>query len=218
MKIVVALTVQNGGEFLARSLESVKDVGPIVAVDGGSTDQTVATLAVYNATTVISPWPGNFAIQFNRTLAAVAKYHPDAEWCYFHAADEILTARPGELEALAIQAGSHRRMYAFPRRWMLSETTHDAAVANGGGDYQNRLLPMVPGLSYDEAEVVHCQAKLEGCEIARVNRPEILHYQRIVLGVEGVKRKLQRYNEMLEGQGDRFRNMFLPVEPVEVAL
>ncbi|WP_273430143.1 glycosyltransferase family 2 protein [Chitinibacter tainanensis] len=94
----IALITKNAAAHLADCLAAVAWADQIVVVDSGSSDNTLAIAARFNAHIIQTPdWPG-FGPQKNRALAAL-----QTDWILALDADEIVSAELAESIQQAMQ-------------------------------------------------------------------------------------------------------------------
>lgn len=87
IKLSVTLAVYNEEKFLARCLDSIKDIADeIIIVDGGSTDKTVSIAKKYGAKVIETSNPPIFHINKQKALDAAM-----GEWVLLLDADELVS-------------------------------------------------------------------------------------------------------------------------------
>jgi len=92
--ITVVVLAKNEADRIAACVRSALVVAPVLVLDSGSTDDTVAVARAAGAEVRETDWPG-FVEQRNRALAQV-----DNEWVLFIDADE-------EIEGFEMPSGEH---------------------------------------------------------------------------------------------------------------
>ncbi|NNE43912.1 MAG: glycosyltransferase family 2 protein [Gemmatimonadetes bacterium] len=118
-RISVCMIAQNEAARIERALRSVAWADEIVVIDGGSTDDTVARAEACGARVEVHPWPGNFAVQIQRSLDATG-----GDWVFRIDADEAVTPELAEQLQAAVRdadpadAYRVRRKNYFLGRWI----------------------------------------------------------------------------------------------------
>ncbi|HJN73605.1 MAG TPA: glycosyltransferase family 2 protein [Myxococcota bacterium] len=92
--LTVVVLARNEADRITAAVSSGLEVGPVLVLDSGSTDDTVALARAAGAEVVQTDWPG-FVEQRNRALQRV-----ETEWVLFLDADE-------RLEGFAAPSGEH---------------------------------------------------------------------------------------------------------------
>lgn len=152
-KISVALAVFNEGNFLNKSLESVKDFAwEIILVDGGSTDNTLEIAKKFKAKIINSDNPINFHINKNKAIDA-----SEGEWILQLDADEVVSKELKE-EIKHVTEDPNFNGYWIPRRnFFLGK------FLTKGGQYPDYTLRLYKkGKGRLPAKDVHEQATVEG--------------------------------------------------------
>lgn len=176
----VIIITQNEASNIRACLESVAWADEIIAVDSGSTDDTVSICKAMGARVYMSTdWPG-FGQQKNRALSYATK-----DWVLSIDADERVTPELREELIQAMNEG-HASGYYLPR---LSQFC-GASIHHSGWypDYVLRLFKRDAGRFSDN--LVHESVLLAG-RTARLKNP-LLHYS--YLTTDDVERKVEHYS------------------------
>ncbi|MHB0926532.1 MAG: glycosyltransferase family 2 protein [Gallionellaceae bacterium] len=176
----VIIITQNEASNIRACLESVAWADEIIAVDSGSTDDTVSICKAMGAQVYMSTdWPG-FGQQKNRALNYATK-----DWVLSIDADERVTPELREELIQAMNEG-HASGYYLPR---LSQFC-GASIHHSGWypDYVLRLFRRDAGRFSDN--LVHESVLLAG-RTARLKNP-LLHYS--YLTTDDVERKVEHYS------------------------
>lgn len=164
----VVLTL-NEAEHLPDCLESVREMGPILVLDSGSSDATVTIARAAGARVVARPFI-NYSIQRQAALDLV-----QTPWVFFVDADERV---PSALASAVAQAASRGDADAPVAYWIARRNLFWGHALRGGGwwpDHQLRLL-RVDHAHYDPSRAVHELAEIAGAT-GRIDSPlEHLNY------------------------------------------
>lgn len=87
MRLTTVITSRDEELHVGRCVDSVRELGPVIVLDSGSTDRTVEIARDLGARVVEHPWEG-YAAQKNWALANLPI---EGEWVLFLDADERLT-------------------------------------------------------------------------------------------------------------------------------
>lgn len=159
--ITIAIIATNEEKNIVRAIRSAFSLGPVIVIDGGSTDETVSLARRAGAAVIAHAWPG-YAAQRRFAIE-----HITTDWMIFLDADEEMTAElVSEIQALdlALDAYAFRRRSLFLGQWML----HGA----WGHDYVLRLFRRAKAVVADRA--VHEEVVVSGTT-GRLASP-LLHY------------------------------------------
>lgn len=176
----VIIITKNEASNIRACLESVAWADEIIAVDSGSTDDTVSICKAMGARVyVYTDWPG-FGQQKNRALSYATK-----DWVLSVDADERVTPELREELIQAMNEG-HASGYYLPR---LSQFC-GASIHHSGWypDYVLRLFRRDAGRFSDN--LVHESVLLAG-RTAKLKSP-LLHYS--YLTIDDVERKVEHYS------------------------
>ena len=134
-RLSVCLIVKNEEKFLARCLDSVREVAwQIIVVDTGSTDRTKEIARGYGAEVSEFQWNDDFSAARNAALE-----HARGDWVLMLDADEELTAQ-GRVALQTEMRADKVLAYRLP--------IIDAGKEEDGGSYVPRLFRNAPGLFY----------------------------------------------------------------------
>jgi glycosyltransferase involved in cell wall biosynthesis len=182
---------------IVRCVTSALELGPVVVVDGGSSDATVQLAEEAGATVLEREWTG-YASQKNWALDML---DGEAEWILFLDADEYLT-EDGRAAVRATIAGETAVGYHVGRRYYFLGRRLDHAYWYP--DYQLRLFRS--GRGRFEERRVHEHLVVEG----RVAESDIDLIHENLKGISDYVGKLNRYadleaREILWPSGERKR-------------
>lgn len=151
-RVVVVIPVKDEEVHLRRCLESVGGAWPVVVVDGGSSDGTVAIARECGVTVLERAWTG-YAEQKNWALAHLPI---ESDWVLFLDADEQLT--PALRDEIEDVVRTDAAAFAIPRRYVFlgKELRH----AWWYPDYQIRLFRR--GRARFEERLVHEHPVVDG--------------------------------------------------------
>ena len=148
IRATVGILTYNSEHTLRRTLESVRDFSDILIADGGSTDNTLAVAAEYNAR-VIAQLPktgdntdhpiSDFAAERNNMLD-----HAREDWFLWLDSDEYISAELSkELETITTPQSPLYHAYEIP----VVRQSPDASVTyrSFGQDYQVRFFNRTTG-------------------------------------------------------------------------
>ncbi|NPV52983.1 MAG: glycosyltransferase [Firmicutes bacterium] len=141
----LCMIVKNEERFLARCLDSVKDVvDEMIIVDTGSTDRTVEIAKSYGAKVYFHEWKNDFAEARNASLEKAT-----GDWILVMDADEVLV--PSSVEELYRLAAAEPKAVYCAR--IVNETGWDDNQGEGYGfeHYMARFFPNEPGIKYHGA-------------------------------------------------------------------
>ncbi|MFI0606385.1 MAG: glycosyltransferase family 2 protein [Anaerolineae bacterium] len=158
----VVLTL-NEARHLPDCLASLRSIGPILVLDSGSGDETMAIARAAGARVATRPFV-NYSIQRQAALDLV-----DTPWVLFVDADERV---PLELAAAVSQAALRADADAPAAYWIARRNLFWGHALRGGGwwpDHQLRLL-RVDRAHYDPARAVHELAEIQG-STGRIDSP-----------------------------------------------
>lgn len=159
--LTTAIIATNEENRIERAIRSALSLGPVLVVDGGSTDATIDRARAAGADVIVNPWPG-FAAQRRFAIDAVK-----TEWLLFLDADEEITPELArEIQSLDYAADGYRipRRSLFLGKWMMH--------GSWGRDRVLRLFRRTRGTVKDRA--IHEEVEIDG----RVEtlRGLLLHY------------------------------------------
>lgn len=104
MNLTIVLPVKNEAKNLPRCIAAVSELGPIVVVDSGSSDNTKEVAQAAGAEVLNFDWDGQFPKKRNWTLR---NYDFKTEWVLFLDADEFASAEFLEEVQVAIADTEH---------------------------------------------------------------------------------------------------------------
>jgi glycosyltransferase involved in cell wall biosynthesis len=102
--ITIVLPVKNEAANLPRCIEAVSDLGRVVVVDSGSSDDTQAVAKAAGAEVLNFEWDGQFPKKRNWTLR---NYNFKTEWVLFLDADEFVSSEFIQEVQAAIEDTTH---------------------------------------------------------------------------------------------------------------
>jgi glycosyltransferase involved in cell wall biosynthesis len=102
--ITIVLPVRNEAANLPRCIEAVSDLGRVVVVDSGSSDDTQAVAKAAGAEVLNFEWDGQFPKKRNWTLR---NYNFKTEWVLFLDADEFVSSEFIQEVQAAIEDTTH---------------------------------------------------------------------------------------------------------------
>ena len=192
----LCMIVKNEERFLARCLDSVKDVvDEMIIVDTGSTDRTVEIAKSYGAKVYFHEWKNDFAEARNASLEKAT-----GDWILVMDADEVLV--PASVEELYRLAATEPKAVYCAR--IVNETGWDDNQGEGYGfeHYMARFFPNDLVIRYRGA--VHERIMLED----GMNIP-ILAARSITIRHAGYR------NDIALGRTKHLRNLALLEKTVE---
>lgn len=162
---VVVLTLDEAGR-LPRCLGAVPKGVPVVVVDSGSCDDTVAVARAHGAAVAVNPWPG-FSAQRNFALEACGVATP---WTLFVDADEVF---PGDFYRWFAEAAATGRLDAADVAMVPSELVFEGRTLRHAPGYpihhprlvRTRGVRFVPNFS-GHGEAVAGTPRLTVCPVA----------------------------------------------------
>lgn len=164
----VVLTLNEAGH-LPDCLESVRELGPVLVLDSGSRDATVAIARAAGARVETRPFV-NYSIQRQAALDLV-----DTPWVFFVDADERV---PPPLASAVSRAVARTDADAPVAYWIARRNLFWGHALRGGGWWPDRQLRLlrVDRARYDPARAVHELAEIRGTT-GRIDSPlEHLNY------------------------------------------
>jgi Glycosyl transferase family 2 len=198
--ITVIITTKDEELHVARCIDSARQLGRVVVVDGGSQDRTTEIAREHGAEVVEHPWSG-YSEQKNWALAEVGLQTP---WVLFLDADEYLTPA-GRDEIRSAARAATASGYLLPRAQVFLGRRLEHAWWYP--DYQVRLFRVGRGRFEDRR--VHEHVLVDGPE-ATLKEP-IMHEN-----LKGLAAMIDRHNrysdlevaELLEPAGRRREGSF----------
>lgn len=192
----LCMIVKNEERFLARCLDSVKDVvDEMIIVDTGSTDRTVEIAKSYGAKVYFHEWKNDFAEARNASLEKAT-----GDWILVMDADEVLV--PSSVEELYRLASTQPKAVYCAR--IVNETSRDEHQGMGYGfeHFMARFFPNDPKIRY--CGMVHERIVPEsGSDVP------------ILAGRDIVIRHAGYRNDIALGRTKRLRNLQLLERTVE---
>jgi glycosyltransferase involved in cell wall biosynthesis len=193
-KLSVCLVTQNAARLLPRLLANVDEVADeIVAVDGGSTDETCGILGAHAKVRLLHrPFDGRFAEQKNFAFAAAR-----GDWILCVDSDELLGDRLRAKIPDLIRSRWYVH-YKLARYWILSGPpwTYVRSPIHYP-DFQLRLFRNVPAFRYTPDRIVHHHFPREGRGRGRrLRRLHLFHFDFVLADREARERKFRRYSEI----------------------
>ena len=141
----LCMIVKNEERFLARCLDSVKDVvDEMIIVDTGSTDRTVEIAKSYGAKVYFHEWKNDFAEARNASLEKAT-----GDWILVMDADEVLV--PASVEEIQRLLVTELKAIYCPR--IINETgwSEEYDVGYGFEHYMTRFFPNDSRIRYQGA-------------------------------------------------------------------
>jgi glycosyltransferase involved in cell wall biosynthesis len=177
------IPTKNEELHIARCVESLLPLGPVLVVDSGSTDDTVAIADRCGARVVHRDWTGHS----DQKNWALGQLDPSAQWVIFVDADEYLL--PVDRERVVADVASNRADgYYLARRFFFLGRRLDHA--HWYPDYQLRLFRA--GLGRFEDRLVHEHLSVDG-EV-QASSAELMHEN--LNGISAYMERLNRYSDL----------------------
>jgi GT2 family glycosyltransferase len=196
-RVGVVVIGRNEGDRLKRCLQSVIDIGPVVYVDSGSTDDSVAFAKSLDVD-VVAPdlsTPFTAARARNAGWRRLAEMHPDVEFVQFVDGDcevdplwLMMAFSQGELQSntnvVAVCGRRHERSPEESKYNRLCDLEWDTPIGftdSCGGDVLMRLLALRVASGYRESLIAGEEPELcyrlrkAGYKIKRIDAPMTYH-------------------------------------------
>jgi len=190
LPVTVIIPVRNEAKNLPRCLQSLGEVGEVIAVDSQSTDTTVEIAREFGAQVVQFHYQGGWPKKRQWAMDTLPLAH---DWVLLLDADEVLTPDLTAEIRRAIQSTEINGYYISLRMYFLGRVLRHSDASfwklslfrRGKGKYECRLMDQDASMADME---VHEHVFVEG-KTARLQHPLIHH------NIESLSRYIQKHDE-----------------------
>jgi len=190
LPVTVIIPVRNEAKNLPRCLQSLGEVGEVIAVDSQSTDTTVEIAREFGAQVVQFHYQGGWPKKQQWAMDTLPLAH---DWVLLLDADEVLTPELTTEIRRAIQSTEINGYYISLRMYFLGRVLRHSDASfwklslfrRGKGKYECRLMDQDASMADME---VHEHVFVEG-KTARLQHPLIHH------NIESLSRYIQKHDE-----------------------
>jgi len=190
LPVTVIIPVRNEAKNLPRCLQSLGEVGEVIAVDSQSTDTTVEIAREFGAQVVQFHYQGGWPKKRQWAMDTLPLAH---DWVLLLDADEVLTPELTTEIRRAIQSTEINGYYISLRMYFLGRVLRHSDASfwklslfrRGKGKYECRLMDQDASMADME---VHEHVFVEG-KTARLQHPLIHH------NIESLSRYIQKHDE-----------------------
>jgi len=190
LPVTVIIPVRNEAKNLPRCLQSLGEVGEVIAVDSESTDTTVEIAREFGAQVVQFHYQGGWPKKRQWAMDTLPLAH---DWVLLLDADEVLTPELTTEIRRAIQSTEINGYYISLRMYFLGRVLRHSDASfwklslfrRGKGKYECRLMDQDASMADME---VHEHVFVEG-KTARLQHPLIHH------NIESLSRYIQKHDE-----------------------